>query len=81
MPNDTDIDLDTPGLAFSKLLRLAKPGRVKSLLPDEILDIMDGLEPGFSTSGKLVLSRLRSGLSTHLGSLSFEGQGAFSTQR
>ncbi|WP_052245339.1 type VI secretion system tip protein VgrG [Halocynthiibacter namhaensis] len=27
----------------------------------------------------LVLSRLRSGLSTHLGSLSFEGQGAFAT--
>jgi hypothetical protein len=29
----------------------------------------------------LVLSRLRSGLSTHLGSLSFKGQGAFATQR
>jgi hypothetical protein len=29
----------------------------------------------------LVLSRLRSGLSTHLCSLSFEGQGTFSTQR
>ncbi len=28
---------------------------------------------------KMVLSRLRSGLSTHLGSLSFEGQGAFAT--
>jgi hypothetical protein len=28
---------------------------------------------------RLVLSRLRSGLSTHLGSLSFEGQGAFAT--
>jgi hypothetical protein len=27
----------------------------------------------------LVLSRLRSGLSIHLGSLSFEGQGAFAT--
>jgi hypothetical protein len=27
----------------------------------------------------LALSRLRSGLSTHLGSLSFEGQGAFAT--
>ncbi|WVX50185.1 hypothetical protein ROLI_032810 [Roseobacter fucihabitans] len=27
----------------------------------------------------VVLSRLRSGLSTHLGSLSFEGQGAFAT--
>ena len=27
----------------------------------------------------LVLSRLRSGLSPHLGSLSFEGQGAFAT--
>ena len=27
----------------------------------------------------LVLSRLRSGLPTHLGSLSFEGQGTFAT--
>jgi hypothetical protein len=27
----------------------------------------------------VVLSRLRSGLSIHLGSLSFEGQGAFAT--
>ena len=27
----------------------------------------------------MVLSRLRSGLSIHLGSLSFEGQGAFAT--
>jgi hypothetical protein len=43
--------------------------------------------PGFGgdTSGSdhvrqfLVLSRLRSGLSTHLCSLSFEGQGAFAT--
>ncbi len=32
-----------------------------------------------STRRRLVLSRLRSGLSTHLGSLSFEGQGAFAT--
>ncbi len=27
----------------------------------------------------MVLSRLRSGLSVHLGSLSFEGQGAFTS--
>lgn len=53
MSSDTDIDLDSPGLAFSKLLTLAKPGRVKALLPDEMLDILDGLEPGFSTSEKL----------------------------
>lgn len=53
MSSDADIDLDSPGLAFSKLLRLAKPGRVKTLLPGEMLDIMDGLEPGFSTSEQL----------------------------
>ena len=29
----------------------------------------------------LVLSRLRSGLSAHLGSLSFKGQGTFATSR
>lgn len=34
-----------------------------------------------ATLGVLVLPRLRSGLSTHLGSLSFEGQGAFAAQR
>ena len=33
------------------------------------------------TLAQVILSRLRSGLSTHLGSLSFEGQGAFATQR
>ncbi|WP_262386569.1 hypothetical protein ROLI_021920 [Roseobacter fucihabitans] len=33
----------------------------------------------FRLCAQLVLSRLRSGLSTHLGSLSFEGQGAFAT--
>ncbi len=49
----TDIDLDTPGLAFSKLLRLAKPKRIKALLPVEMLEIMDGLEPEFSSSDKL----------------------------
>lgn len=31
--------------------------------------------------GAMVLSHLRSGLCTHLGSLSFEGQGAFAAQR
>ena len=35
----------------------------------------------FRKDGHLVLSRLRSGLSTHLGDLSFESQGAFPTQR
>ncbi|MDB4052955.1 GNAT family N-acetyltransferase [Octadecabacter sp.] len=32
-----------------------------------------------NNAASLVLSRLRSSLSTHLGSLSFEGQGAFAT--
>ena len=37
---------------------------------------------GFIEAGViLVLSHLRSGLSTHLGSLSFKGQGTFATQR
>ena len=53
MPPATDIDLDAPGLAFSKLLRLAKPKRIKALLPNEMLEIMDGLEPEFSSSDKL----------------------------
>ena len=53
MPSVSDIDLDAPGLAFSSLLRLAKPKRIKTLLPDEMLDVMDGLEPGFSGSDRL----------------------------
>ncbi len=53
MPSVADIDLDAPGLAFSSLLRLANPKRIKTLLPNEILEVMDGLEPGFSDSGKL----------------------------
>ena len=48
-----NIDLDSPGLAFAKLLRLAKPKRIKALLPVEMLEIMEGLEPGFSSSDKL----------------------------
>ncbi len=38
--------------------------------------LVDGI---FGVVDAMVLSRLRSGLSTHLGSLSFEGQGAFAT--
>ncbi len=53
MPSVADIDLDAPGLAFSSLLRLARPKRIKTLLPDEMLEVMDGLEPGFSGSDRL----------------------------
>ena len=49
----SDIDLDAPGLAFSNLLRLVKPKRVKAFLPDEMIEILEGLEPGFSSSEKL----------------------------
>ena len=42
-------------------------------------DIMAAVRSGFAAGWSLVLSRLRSCLSTHLCSLSFEGQGAFAT--
>lgn len=53
MSSPTDIDLDAPGLAFCKLLRLAKPRKIKPFLPVEMLEIMDGLDPDFSKSEKL----------------------------
>lgn len=48
------IDLEAPGLAFSALLQLQKPKRVRAFIPEEMLSILDGLEPGFSTSDKVI---------------------------
>jgi len=48
-----EIDLSSPGLAFSALLRLVKPSKIRSLLADEMIEVLDGLEPGFSASSKL----------------------------
>ena len=48
------IDLEAPGLAFSALLQLQKPKRVRAFIPEEMLSILDGLEPGFSTSDKII---------------------------
>jgi hypothetical protein len=42
-------------------------------------ELAEGCDAICDRKVKLVLSRLRSGLSIHLGSLSFEGQGAFAT--
>ncbi|MCJ7874717.1 hypothetical protein [Phaeobacter sp. J2-8] len=53
---------------------------IKGLAPDSD-DFRRKIDDLSSEFASLVLSRLSSGLPTHLGSLSFEGQGAFSTQR
>ena len=54
MQNLSDIDLSAPGLSFSNLLKLAEPNKLKKLLPAEVIEIMDSLEPGFSSSIKLI---------------------------
>ena len=53
MPLSPEIDLSAPGLAFSSLLRLVKPSKIRSLLAEEMIEVLDGLEPGFSDSSKL----------------------------
>ena len=59
---------------FSRIFCLSNAPEKQFASDDEIVsqvrEMMDSA---------MVLSRLRSGLSTHLGSLSFEGQGAFAT--
>ena len=49
---------------------------IRAIVTDLIVRNSIGMN---SATQLLVLSRLRSGLPTHLGSLSFEGQGTFAT--
>ncbi|MCY4313346.1 MAG: DEAD/DEAH box helicase [Gammaproteobacteria bacterium] len=50
----SDIDLDAPGLAFSKLLRRLKPKKIKLFLPNEMIEILERLDPSFSNSEKII---------------------------
>jgi len=53
MRPSSQVDLEAPGLAFTALLQLQKPSRVRDFIPKDMLSILDGVEPGFSTSEKV----------------------------
>lgn len=53
MTQSSKVDLEAPGLAFRALLELQKPNRVREFIPDEMLAILDGLKPGFSSSERV----------------------------
>lgn len=54
MASPPQVDLEAPGLAFRSLLALQKPKRVRKFVPDDMVTILDGLEPGFSSSEQII---------------------------
>ena len=69
------LDRDRKGLLIEVTQRLTTP------LDHTYLRMFEATQATSSLITMMVLSRLRSGLSTHLCGLSFECQGAFATQR
>ena len=47
---DTNIDLEAPGLAFAALIELQKPRNARRFISEDMLEILEGLEPGFTNS-------------------------------